>query len=231
VVKGIRSRDGCAPAKVLLLQARTQLSHLAENDLRLAGFDVLAVADPRILVDAARGHALAAAVVPDVMPRGAWRRWTRNPSVNRIAVVTLTAGRPYPSWPFASLVRAGATVSAAELKRPGAAADAVRTSIARGVMPPTSRERLGEALWGVASVLKWIGFLLFLAVFPRLMNVSTPRLLLGAVALLSSSDVLGDIGGRLSLNKRVRLRRWTWVSIVALLGLGLGALLLAGGGR
>jgi hypothetical protein len=196
---------------------RTQLSRAAESDLAFAGFEVLTVTDPRTLLDAARGHTLTAVVVPDAMPRGVWRRWRRDPGVGRIPVVAITSGRPpFPLWPLVSLVRAGATVSAADLKRPAAAADAVRASMARGDVISTHRERFGEALWDMASVLKAVGFLL---VIPALMGVRTLGLMMSAVALLSAADVLGDVGGRVGLGRRVRLRWSTWVSVIVLLGM------------
>ncbi len=172
--------------------------------------------DPRTLLEAARGHDLAAAVVPEVMPGGLWRRWKRDPHVGRIPVVAVASGRPtLPAWPLLSLAQAGASVSATDLKRPGAAADAVRASIARGDTTPTRRERVGEGLWHVASVLKIVGFVI---VIPALAGVRTLGLMMGAVALLSAADVLGDLGGRMELGRRLRLRWSTWVSVVVLLG-------------
>jgi hypothetical protein len=110
---------------------------------------VVSVADPRKLLETARGRTVAAIVIQGVTG-GVWRRWKRDPDFRRIPVVVIAAGRPrqlpFP-WPFGAFVRADAYVSGADLKRRGGVADAVRALVARGIsVAQTGRERFGEAL-------------------------------------------------------------------------------------
>ncbi len=215
-------------ATLVFVRRRTQLSRAAESELTLAGFEVLAVTDPRKLLEAARGRTVAAVVVPEVMLGGVWRKWKRDPELRLIPVVTVASGRrPFPLWPLMHLVRAGAHVSAPHLKRPGATADAVRASMAGGMgVAPTSREKLGEALWDVASVLKLVGPLFLI---PVIMGIRMLGFAMSAVAVLVASDVLGDVGGCLGQRQRpsIRWSSWAWLVVFVVLA----ALAVASCGR
>jgi hypothetical protein len=205
---------------VLHVHTRTQLSQAVESDLALAGFQVLTVTDPRTLLEAANGHELAAAIVPELMPGRIWRRWNRDPRGGRVPVVVVTARRdPIPILTTA-LVRGDATVSATDLKRPGAAADAVRTAMARGRVTPTPRERFGEKLWNTAAVVKVVGFLVVIPGLAMLIGGGSPvamrglALMMSAVALLTAADILGDVGASEAQGRRLRPLRMTWRVVV-----------------
>jgi hypothetical protein len=95
-----------------------------------------------------------------------------------------------------------------------------------GAVASTQGERFGEALWDAASVLKMAALPLAIAALIRLRS---PGLAVGAAALIWAGNVLGDVGGRVALGQRVRLRRSSWVSIIVLLALT--ALAVASWGR
>ncbi len=116
-------------------------------------------------------------------------------------------------------MRADAYVSAADLKRPGAAADAVRPLIARGAgVTPTGRERFGEALWYVGSVLYIVGVLLALLAGVEIAMMRTPAAILKSVVSLGTGKVLMDVGGSVGLGQRLRLQwgSWFWIAWVPL---------------
>jgi hypothetical protein len=206
---------------VLLVHSGTQPSRAAESDLALAGFEVVSVTDGRALVEAARRHLPAAIVLGRPVDDASWRRWTRDPASRGVPVVLLTRGRPKQvavPWPAGAFVRADAHVSAADLKRRGAAADAVRAAIARGDRAPTTRlERLGEALWHVGSVLDVVGLLVAI-VGVAFTLTSGARGVLWGMPLLAVGNVLLDVGGRVGVGQRPGLRWQSWVWIAFAVG-------------
>jgi hypothetical protein len=212
----VRPTSGTVLGTVLLLDARTQLSRAAERDLELAGFEVVSVTDGRGLLETARRHAPVAILLVGGVTGPSWRRWMRDPDLRRVPVVVLARGRPRqpPSpWPLGAFVRADAYVSAADLERRGAAADAVHAVIARGDrVPPPRRERLGEALWHVGSVLHVVGLLVALAGVVITVTSGAGGILWG-MPLLGAGVALQDLGGRLGLGQRVGLQWQSWVLI------------------
>ncbi len=212
-----------ASGTVLLIDARTQVSHAVKSDLALAGFEVLSVADPRTLFDKARGRPVAALVLPEAgIGASFWRRWTRDSDLRHVPVVVVSARRPgFPllPWPFCAFVRADAYVSTKDLKRSGAVAEAVSASHGRADgVAPTSRERLGEALWYVGSVVYDLGLLLVLVAIVQLAMMRAPVAILLSVVGLGTGKVLMDVGGSLGISERLRLHwsSWAWVAFVLL---------------
>lgn len=200
------------PATVLLLHTRTQLSRSVEDELSRAGFDVARVMDPRALVEAARRRRPAAVLVPELLPRGVWNEFRSDPDLRRIRVVSLSSGRPLALWPLAVLVRADATLTAADLRRRDAAGDALRAAIARGGKDaPTRRELLGDGMWRAASVLRVLALVLLL--FVSFARPQAHGWLLGTVLVFCATSVLEDTGGPLALGRRPGLRWLTWVWI------------------
>ncbi len=151
---------------VLLLHAKNLLARRLQGELIRAGLDVVTVTEARNLLEAARGRAVAALLLPGpVVGWGLWRQWSSDAEVRDVPVVVYANRRPRdPSipWPLGSLVRADAYVTARDLDRPGAVGEVVR-ALRRRVpagSPRTRVERWGEALWYVGSGLSDLGLAL-----------------------------------------------------------------------
>ncbi len=208
---------------VLLVDTKTQVSREVETDLALAGFEVLSVANPWTLFERARGKIVAALVLPSPgVAASFWRRWTRDPDLRHVPVVVVSARRPVGlpiPWPFGAFVRANACVSTKDLKRRGAVAEAVSASkgLTAGVAP-TSRERLGEALWYVSSVVYDFGVLFAIAAAVQLAMKRAPIAILVSVVGVGTGKVLMDIGASVGVGERPRLHwsSWVWIAFVLL---------------
>jgi len=213
-----------ASGTILLLDAKTQLSRAAESDLTLAGFAVLRVPEYRKLLEAARGRNVAALVVPLGVTAGAWRRWNREPELRRVPVILLVSRperRLMGPWPLGVFIRADACLSAADLKRRGATADAVRAlGPRRAGIALTRRERSGEALWYAGSVMWLLGMLVALLALVELATGRTPAAILMSVVFIGAGRVLMDLGENLGLDQRPRLRLasgiWLGLALLAL---------------
>lgn len=202
---------------VLLVDARTYLLHAAESDLVRAGFDVVWVTAGMDLLATARRQALAAVVFAGVGAPLLWRLWQSASELHQVPTVVI--GKPRQGlWPLVPFVRADAYVGAADLKREGFVANAVRALMARTPpVPPTDRQRFGEALWKVGSLLYAVSLPLFLAA-AMLTLKSGGRGILWVAPFIAAGRVLMDAGGRLGLGQRTRIRweSWVWIVLAAL---------------
>src|SRR5690349_19058825 len=129
------------------------LADAAERDLRAAGHTVVRV-DARRIGDDARRWNPAAVVLPVAVTSAAWRRWQADPALRPVPIVVLARRAPdellFP-WPLGALVRGDAFLSAKDLARPGAVADAVRAAGAERRRSPGAGEVAGERLWYAGS--------------------------------------------------------------------------------
>ena len=188
-----------------------------EKDLSASGFDVVRVARPGALPDAASGRSVAAIVTPFPPRHG-----RRAAALRQVPVVVLAGPnhlRRIP-WPAGALMRRVPTFDPRDLGRGGALAEAVRSAIsAPAPAAATPFERFGAALWHLGSILIWVYLAAFLYAVSKILRgraADANAWMSDALLLFFAGTLLVDFGGRVALGERPGISRWNWVSIAFL---------------
>jgi hypothetical protein len=206
------SPDG---ARVLVVGPRSYAGGAVAQDLRAAGFDV-EVLDRRDALAAARVRQPAAVVAFDGPGNGWIREAGHDPALASIPVVGATALDPArPRFvPFLTPVRWDAVLRSGEQHQAGVPARRVREAIAGGPRRPVKRgETLGAWLCTAGSVLTVLGFAVLFWDLAAVARGAAARTVAWMIPY-TAGMVSGDLGVRLAVGQRPRLRWWTWVLAV-----------------
>lgn len=207
-------------AAIVFILGENQLAREAEQDLAAAGFTVVMSADQRKLLDNAIRHTVLVLVVAQEVSGWLWSRWKRTPHLRRVPIVVIASRPPQQMlyrWPLGAFLRADAYLGQADLNRPRTVAEMVSAALSRVTRAkPTPRERFGEGLWYVGSILSWAGLLAGpVAIAVLVMRQSLSGMIVSAFCT-GVGAVLMDVGGAVGLRQGLKLRRRTWVWIVVI---------------